>query len=177
MADYDLRFDSSTGTYGTAGAGGVSYGSELMFYARLTATQSDVTGDGTPVIIVFDAADVNVGTCYNTATGVFVPPTTDIYLFETHIFFTDLAVGHTAGYIQLIDATTGNAANYMYINPYAISVAGSLEMTFDQYLYPTSITAGDLIHNTVIVSGAAKAVDVLGGATLPNSWWACYKVT
>ena len=60
---------------------------QLLFFGRQTTTVANVTGGnpGPTYQIIFDTADVNVGTCLNTSTGVFTAPSSGIYMFMSGV--------------------------------------------------------------------------------------------
>ena len=62
-----------------------SGGGTLLVSAYLSSTIQNVTGDGTYYQIVFDTAPVNVGSNYNTSTGVFTVPITGNYMLSCAI--------------------------------------------------------------------------------------------
>ena len=176
MADYDLRFDSSTGTYGTAGGGGT----QLMFFARHTAQTPNITGNGTNYQIIYDTADVNVGTCYNTSTGVFTVPQTGIYEFKTGIFLS--GVNSTlADFIYYLNNVTNAfpvACWYAYFDCAKNTANNDFICTYSLIPIRPTQTAGDQIYNSVVIYGnGADNVTLNGSGSNYQSWWACYKVT
>lgn len=60
-----------------------------------TAGHANVTGDSTTYTCIFETASTNVGTCYNTSTGLFTAPKTGLYAFTLCIHITGLAAGNT----------------------------------------------------------------------------------
>jgi hypothetical protein len=147
-------------------------GPQLMFYALLTATVNDVTGDATDYTIIYDSAPINVGTCYNTATGVFTVPATGSYMFQAGIFIYGMDVAHTLAVHRLVNTTSTWESWYFQNAGYSISPAGMVlgGSGFDR------ATKGDQIVNRVTVNNGTKVVDI-GGAATGWTWWACYKVT
>lgn len=153
-------------------------GPQLMFFARLTSTLSDVTGDGTNYTIVYDATDVNVGTCYNTSTGVFTAPTTGIYMFQVSTLLGNIDASHTGAVMKLQNTTTSFDSLYAYDNPYVHSSGGYLVYQGMFYFTPLSITSGNTIISIAAVANGTKTVDIiLNTASQIATWWACYKVT
>lgn len=55
--------------------------SRCAFFAYLSSTQSNVTGDGTEYTIISDTESFDIGNNYNAATGIFTVPVTASYTF------------------------------------------------------------------------------------------------
>jgi len=155
-------------------------GPQLMFLARLTSTLNNVTGDNTNYgPIVYDTADVNVGTCYNTGTGIFTAPTTGIYLFQASMQLQGIDAASTSYAYVLKNNTTAVLSPYSAASlngtPYANSIVGSLVGGF-AYAYPVTVPIGDQFYNYVQVTGVNKTSDIYGAAD-SYTYWACYKIT
>ena len=84
------------------------------FFASLTSSVNNVTGDSSSYTIIFDTAVNNLGSAYNTGTGVFTAPVTGYYQFNMTVNFSSLSNTHTAGRIRFnvggtrIQGITGN---------------------------------------------------------------------
>lgn len=57
------------------------------FTAYLDTTVTNVTGDATHYTVLFDNTLVNIGNCYNIATGIFTAPTAGYYHFDYSLGF------------------------------------------------------------------------------------------
>lgn len=62
-----------------------SWTASYIFLAELSTPQSNVTGDGTEVIYIFDNETKDIGGCYNPATGRFTAPFNCMATFVANI--------------------------------------------------------------------------------------------
>ena len=161
---------------GGGGGGSVPAGAQLMFIAYLSSTQADVTGDGTQFPIVYDTAIVNVGGCYDTNSGIFTAPTSDIFMFQCGTQLADLGAAHTAMNFTLLGVTTFHDSFYAHSNPYAVSQGGELLFNTLAYAAQKIITTGDQLKNSIGISNGTKVVDITGDAE-GHTWWAGYRIT
>lgn len=77
-------------------------GSSTYFQAYLTSTTNYATGS-TANVVIFDTAISNVGSAYDTTTGIFTAPATGFYSFSATLFYVT-GVGST----QFLTAYTGS---------------------------------------------------------------------
>ncbi|XP_062579199.1 complement C1q tumor necrosis factor-related protein 7-like [Saccostrea cucullata] len=71
---------------------------------------SSAGGISTRTIIRFDQTYINIGNHYHTEDGIFIAPTSGIYMFHWTI-----ATGSSAFYTQLIVGGTSRASNYLLL--------------------------------------------------------------
>ena len=130
------------------------------------ALQADVTGDGTPYTVVFNAADArnfNQGGYFD-GTSTFTVPAlgTGIYLIDVDLSLGDLGAAHTTGFVDIfvngVQAFRGFNCNVGAI----ANAAFGAELPFSQIC---KLTAGDTVTIVVTVSGGALVVDVLAGSS------------
>ena len=162
MADYDLRFDSSTGTYGASGGGG---GLQLMFFAQLTSSVPNVTGYGAAYTIIYDSAPVNVGTCYDTSTGVFTVPSNGNYTFQFGSFLSNISSTHTSCENHICNLTQSSAiAITSSCNIYAImsQFTAAYQFLGNVFSFPFASVLGDQIVNRVLVDGSNGDITIQG---------------
>lgn len=132
-----------------------------LFSAFLTASQVDITGSGTQALVICDSATVNVGSYYNTITGLFTAPKTGKYFFSgSAVMGGGITNSHT-----LIKA---------YVTAGAVSVhcgtfTGAVRDSNGQIIIPVSVTMNLLVGTTVglfiLGSGATATIDAIGGLT------------
>jgi hypothetical protein len=153
-------------------------GPQLMFLAVLTSTISDEVGASANYVIIYDTADINVGTCYNTGTGTFTVPSTGIYLFQCSLSMQGWTSSHNSINWFQQNNTTSNQSHYWYMgNVNSITNGGSIQLMGQTYQWPSSITSGQNINMHLQVTDGNKVIDLNGSATDSQNWWACYKVT
>lgn len=135
------------------------------FYAYLTATVSNVTGDGTYYTVIFDTEVQDIGGNYDNTTGIFTAPVDGTYLFANTINYANLAPGHGIN----DDFNYNNATIRMhgwggaYTNS-AMSPGGTI-------IFPMS--AGDTMRMNAHVYNGAKTVNIIGSVAIPN-WHPTY---
>ena len=145
---------ANTITIAASGGGGTS----SAFFAYLTTSQSNVTGDGTVYVPIFDATTVNIGGNYNTATGIYTAPATGVYSFSSSISITGVTTHNDAS----IEFLTNIPTTYYtaIINPAGINVGGVLG--FNASVNCIFLNAGDLIDVNVAVAGGTKTIGLFG---------------
>lgn len=153
----DFTVASGTGTVINAlDTGEVTKPLQPMFHAYLSSTQSNATGDGTIVTLIFDTVVSNIGSNYNNANGKFTAPVTGIYLFNCVAFFTGIGSETTA---QTRINTTPVILNGGYQSPGTAAAGGNLSL---QCTLIKSLTAGDTAEGEAIITGGSKTVSILG---------------
>lgn len=78
------------------------------FRAYLSATQNNVTGDGSLYNVIFDTVVFDQGSNYNNGNGKFTAPINGKYFFYSNIFWTNIPVGCSSTQVSFI--VNGTAA-------------------------------------------------------------------
>jgi len=147
-------------------AGAVTMPTQPAFLATATASQNNVTGDGTSYTVlwgteVFDQAS-------NFASPTFTAPVTGRYQLNVTVGLSGLLTTHTNAYIQL---TTSNRS---YIN----QIQRATNFIADDTVFLTlsvlaDMDAGDTASVTTYVSNATKVVDILATYSTFSGYLAC----
>jgi hypothetical protein len=124
------------------------------FLAYNSATDSDVTGDGTAFTVIFDTEVKDQGADYDNATGIFTAPVTGMYPLFAMAYLQGLANAHL---VTLILTTS----NRIYVDLFPAYSTASMMAKISQLM---DMDAGDTAVVALGVSGGSKTVDVYGGA-------------
>jgi hypothetical protein len=131
-----------------------SGGSSVYFQAYLTSITAYPTNN-TSNVVVFDTAISNVGSGYNTATGVFTAPSTGFYSFSATLFFQA-----AAGTTQFLIAYKGSVQSLRLSQIEVLSAISSVA-------WAMPMTAGDTVYVVPYADGAGTFN--LVGAALSSS--------
>lgn len=140
-----------------------SLANSVAFSAYLSATQSNVTGDGTTFVVPYDSTYFNNGAAFNVGSGVFIAPQDGEYCFSVNMFLEDIDVAATAGQVDL-NVNSGGAIHT--ITSWNVSTFGDLNG--DSMLNGfriLSLNANDTVGVQVTVSNTTLTIDVNGGAS------------
>lgn len=129
------------------------------FSARLTSTQSNVTGDGTVITLPLNIEFYDTANGYNTSTYKFTAPVTGIYDLSAQAYFTGAdGSNHNEFVISIVTST----------DVLARSVVAGLKPT--DILMVTSkkqlLAKGTQIYVEVSASGGGKTVDITANSAL-----------
>lgn len=144
-------------------AGEINRPLQSAFYAFNSATDLNVTGDGTNYTIICDTEVYDQNGDYNNGTGAFTAPVAGRYMFTAGVQLLQLAATMTAGVSAI---TTTSAVLYLQDSRFGpirdvnsnLAINGTCQ---------TNMAAGDTAIFTVAVFLGTKVVDVTGvnGAT------------
>lgn len=125
------------------------------FLATLSATGSNVTGDGTEYTIAANSEVFDVSGDYDTSTYTFTAPVTGKYFFCLEVRVGSLSDTFTSGYARITTSNhvfKGNIADYGDENS-----AGQLQRGFQTV---ADMDASDTCTFTLTISGGTKILDI-----------------
>ena len=154
----DFTLASATGTIMAAlDTGEVTKPLQPLFNASLSATQNNVTGNGTVYTVIYDTETTDVNSDYNNATGVFTAPVTGKYFLTARNFATGIGV-QTTGQTNI--STTPANYGVGYQSPVGSAAAGG-NLSLGGGIV-VALTAGDTATATMTYSGSTQTVGALG---------------
>ena len=131
------------------------------FTATLSTPQSNITGDGTLVTLVWDI--VPAGFDYNTTTGITTAKMKCIATFTPNVRLTGLTASHTLG----VGGSVATGQSFEWCR-YKIGRYRSLsdnKVTISPTI-PIILNVGDQVYFTLQISGGTKAVSLDSTSTL-----------
>jgi hypothetical protein len=135
--------------------------SQPCFHAYLNSTVSNVTGDGTAYDIVFNAERFDLGSDFNTGTGIFTAPVDGKYLLTFTVRFEGLTILHTR------NTTTIVTSNWNYeLNSQDASARDNLNLLELNGSMIVDMDASDTALIRVASVNSTKVVDIGGNGTL-----------
>lgn len=148
--------NSTSGMVGLYGGAAV-----CAFFAYVASDVNNVTGDDTFYHVVFGSTRYDIGSNFNTTTGVFTAPKTGVYQFNCALTTKGLAVANTTGkgifLYNNTDQLTGYRSNFSTIS----DAGGNFQFSFSMSL---QMTAGDTMAVAYDVAGGTKIVGLFGSS-------------
>lgn len=158
-----LNLYNTTAVTVTDTTGRVTYPAQPAFFAYLSTTPANTTGDGTNYTVVCDTAVTNVGSYFSTGTGVFTAPVTGLYQFSFYLILNNVGAGHTTATMTLATTATAGTLLITTLNPYVIlNVASGVVGFGGTVIVP--LTATNTVTPKIVVSGSTKTITITGGA-------------
>ncbi len=127
--------------------------SQPAFYAYQSTNTTNSTGDSTQYTVVCDTALVNVGTLYNTSTGIFTASVASIWCFSACVSFYSMS---TQTVITCFLNGSSKNVNGAYSNP--VAATNSAAATNVSVVVP--MAAGETFKLIAVCSGGAKTVGI-----------------
>lgn len=140
-------------------AGEVTMPLQPAFMAYNSATDADVTGDGTIYTIICDTEVFDQNADYNAGTGVFTAPVTGRYRFSASVVLQQLGAAHST---QDFGFVTSNRTYTCYYDVIGTNPFGTRGVSFSVL---ADMDSGDTANIYVNIAGSTKTVDVFGGAS------------
>lgn len=139
----------------TSSAGEVTQPNQPSFLAYNSATDSNVTGDGTDYTVDFDTEVFDQGSDF--ATDTFTSPVTGKYLLTCKVTLAEITSSHTYLRVTLV------TSNRSYISEWALGHNSSYYTIDTNNL--VDMDANDTAYVSVHVNGSTKSIDSYGDAS------------
>ena len=148
--------------------------SPVRFQAYRTSNQT-VAGGNTSTTIVFDTAVTNIGSAYNTSTGIFTAPTTGYYGFSATLNYGNLTT--PSGLSQVIMAYTGSVQS-LRLQQFGLVPATTGAAIILTASWAMPMTAGDTVKiqpfadgsGDYIIAGSAVSSSAFNTGTTFSGW-------
>lgn len=130
--------------------------SQIAFSAYRNGTVDDVTGDNTLYPYVCNVEHYNIGSCYDSGTGIFTASVDGVYLF--------IAQGTTIGNPLTNIGTIGliSTPATLLHQEHRIASTSNWGLQIDRFIY---LTAGQTCYPAIAISGGTKTSDLSGNGT------------
>lgn len=138
-------------------------GTSTYFQAYRTTNQTVAAGNTTTTII-FDTAVTNVGSAYNTGTGIFTAPATGYYGFSSTVFFSNLTT--PSGLTQIILGYTGSVQS-LRLEQFGLVPATTGAALICTASWAMPMTSGNTIKMQPFADGTGNYI--IAGAALSSS--------
>jgi C1q domain len=138
--------------------------SQPLFVAYLSATQLNITGDGTSYTVVYNATNVNQASAYNASTGIFTAPVTGRYLFTTCNIVFGPATSAGSGGVVLATPTIN------YLLSYYFTLSASTDVPMNGCTIAT-LNSGDTAKIILTITGSTKTAAINGNASNFDSFF------
>lgn len=135
--------------------------SQVAFAAYCSGNILNVTGDNTAYTILFDSTNCNIGSGFNTGTGVFTAPIAGNYLFTVSVLLFDFTSSHTAWDMNLKSSGTSLIDRITSINAAQFRNGSNFCAQSGSYIVPMALN--DTMFVSIAVFLGTKVVDVVGG--------------
>lgn len=141
------------------------------FCAYVSSTITNVTGDGTVYIIIFDTEDLDAGGDYDVSNGRFTAPVAGNYLFNATVVMNGITSSHTTFSSELIRSAPALASRISQGDAFSMATAGNVCTVAGSWV--VSMTAGQTMRCTLTVTGGTKVVGVAGSSVGYTTFSGC----
>jgi hypothetical protein len=175
-SDTLLRSDGTnwvnTSTFKVSSGDILTATSQPAIKVQVNTVLTDVTGDGTNYVVVFDTVGFQQGSNFNTGTGKYTTPSAGIYFISYTLTLSGLAAAFTSGLIDII--ANGTAARKLF-NPGVGFVAATTEYSVSDSVI-ASVGASSDIYLNINVAGSTKTIDIKAQNFGPYSYMSIMKL-
>lgn len=141
------------------------------FFAYLSGTQANQTGDGTAYTVAFDGERYDPDAVF--ASNTFTAPVTGKYHFDVCISLTGVGAAHTQAYAYFAPSA-GNQVRFDRKN--AANIRDSANICHLNGSCDIDLSASATVTVVVIVANGTKVVGVEGSGTVALTYWNGHQV-
>jgi hypothetical protein len=140
--------------------------SQPAFFANLSSSVTNVTGDSTVYTVAFNNVIFDNGSNFNTGTATFTAPVTGIYFFGWNLYMQNIGAAHSDA-ATLLNATSVANTEINQSAAFALSAGGELAIQGSRLV---SMSATDTLTFKLVVVGSTKTVGLFGSNTDPRTY-------
>lgn len=131
-----------------------------LVLAYVNANVSNISGDSTNYVIIFNSTIFDQASNFNTTTGTFTAPVTGKYNISSNILLSGLLITHTGCQFQIVATARTIPGSISNVGANK-DVNNDLSCSFSNFV---DMTAGDTLTMHIQISGGTKTVGIFGGS-------------
>lgn len=155
-------------------SGRMTNSAQPVMNAYMTTSQANLTGDGTVATVIFDTPSINVGSMYNSTTGVVTAPVAGNYFISCQLTYNTITAAKTSAQVRLL-----LSSGLTYINSFAPAKIYDPVTAYASSLLTIimPLTAGASFSIKAYVAGSTKTTGVQGDNFGYYSSLSCYLIS
>jgi hypothetical protein len=146
------------------GSGYILTPSQPMFAAYNSASQTNVTGDGTAYTVQYNSTWFNISSSFNTSTYIFTAPIAGHYLFTVTCSYGSVTSSYTTLVLAL--QTTQNKFELFRASAANLQTGNNISVSGSRLCI---MALNDTAYVTTTVSGSTKSISINSGTSSNSS--------